>query len=85
MEKLNLLKIGLTTLVVLFLYKKLNKKEDFKVIDMYVALVIHQRRTCNPENKKKIQVPARWRELVISDLEALGLDLDGQLKSNVIG
>lgn len=47
------------------------------MVDMYVALVIAGRRTCNPENKSVPQVPAKWRNAVLADLEALGLDADG--------
>ncbi|MGN1013851.1 MAG: CD1375 family protein [Butyricicoccus sp.] len=46
--------------------------------DMYVALVIAGKRTCNPETAGVILVPARWRAAVMEDLEALGLDADGQ-------
>ncbi len=45
--------------------------------DMYVALVIAGRRTCNPENKSVVQVPARYRKVVLDELTALGLDADG--------
>lgn len=48
---------------------------------MYFELVKAQRRTCNPENRKKIQVPARWRDEVIALLEEDGRDLDGKIKS----
>lgn len=47
------------------------------MVDMYVALVIAGRRTCNPENKSVTLVPARYRDKVITELEALGLDADG--------
>ena len=49
-----------------------------KVMDMYVALVIAGRRTCNKENKKVRQVAPNYREAVLADLEALGLDADGK-------
>lgn len=48
------------------------------MLDMYVALVIAGRRTCNKENKAVRQVPANYREAVLADLEALGLDADGK-------
>lgn len=48
------------------------------MLDMYVALVIAGRRTCNKENKTVRQVPANYRETVLADLEALGLDGDGK-------
>jgi len=47
------------------------------MVDMYVALVIAGRRTCNPDNKDVKQVPKNYREKVLADLEALGLDADG--------
>lgn len=47
------------------------------MVDMYLALVIAGRRTCNPENKSVTLVPARYREKVLTELEALGLDADG--------
>ncbi|WP_235932784.1 CD1375 family protein [Peptoniphilus faecalis] len=47
------------------------------MLDLYVGLVSRQRRTCNPENKKVRQVPSIWREAVLEDLKALGLDADG--------
>ena len=53
-------------------------KGDIDMVDMYVALVINGRRTCNKENKKVKQVPANYRELVLADLEAIGLDADGK-------
>ena len=45
--------------------------------DMYLALVMAGRRTCNPDNKKVRQVPTKYRATVLADLEALGLDADG--------
>ena len=48
------------------------------MLDMYVALVIAGRRTCNRENKAVRLVPANYREAVMADLEALGLDADGR-------
>lgn len=47
------------------------------MVDMYVALVIAGRRTCNPENKSVPVVPTRYRKAVTAELEALGLDADG--------
>lgn len=47
------------------------------MVDMYVALVIAGRRTCNTNNKEVGQVPARLRAAVLVELEALGLDADG--------
>lgn len=51
---------------------------EIDMVDMYVALVIAGRRTCNKENKKVKQVPANYRDLVLADLEAIGLDADGK-------
>lgn len=50
------------------------------MVDMYVALVINGRRTCNEENKSVPLVPKKWRAKVLEDLEALGLDGDGNEK-----
>ena len=61
----------------LFLYKILKGKGGVSMLDLYVGLVSRQRRTCNPENKKVRQVPTIWREAVLEDLKALGLDADG--------
>ena len=61
----------------LFLYKFFVRKGGVSMLDLYVGLVSRQRRTCNPENKKVRQVPAIWREAVLEDLKALGLDADG--------
>lgn len=47
------------------------------MVDMYVALVIAGRRTCNLENKSVPLVPTRYRKAVTTELEALGLDADG--------
>lgn len=47
------------------------------MVDMYVALVINGRRTCNEENKSVPLVPKKWRAKVLEDLTALGLDANG--------
>lgn len=47
------------------------------MVDMYLALVIAGRRTCDPTNKAVTQVPAKYRAAVIEELEALGLDANG--------
>lgn len=60
-----------------FLYTILYKRGGVSMLDLYVGLVSRQRRTCNPENKKVRQVPKIWREAVLEDLKALGLDADG--------
>ena len=61
----------------LFLYTFFKGKGGVSMLDLYVGLVSRQRRTCNPENKKVRQVPKIWREAVLEDLKALGLDADG--------
>lgn len=61
----------------LFLYKFFARKGGVSMLDLYVGLVSRQRRTCNPENKKVRQVPKIWRDAVLEDLKALGLDADG--------
>lgn len=61
----------------LFLYKFFVRKGGVNMLDLYVGLVSRQRRTCNPENKKVRQVPKIWRDAVLEDLKALGLDADG--------
>lgn len=53
-------------------------KGGINMLDMYVALVMAGRRTCNPDNKVVKLVPSNWRSLVAADLESLGLDLDGK-------
>lgn len=60
-----------------FLYAFLKGRGGVSMLDLYVGLVSRQRRTCNPENKKVRQVPSIWREAVLEDLKALGLDADG--------
>ena len=47
------------------------------MVDMYLALVIAGRRTCNPETVGVTKVPERYREAVLAELTALGLDADG--------
>lgn len=61
----------------LFLYTFYKGRGGVSMLDLYVGLVSRQRRTCNPENKKVRQVPTIWREAVLEDLKALGLDADG--------
>lgn len=73
--KLNKVLIGFA-IASLFLYKILNGEVE-RMLDLYVGLVSRQRRTCNPDNKKVRQVPGIWREAVLEDLKALGLDADG--------
>jgi hypothetical protein len=43
----------------------------YNMVDLYVALIIAGRRTIG-------QVPAKFREAVIADLNALGLDENGE-------
>lgn len=75
-RKLNRVLIGFA-IASPFLYKILKDKGGVSMLDLYVGLVSRQRRTCNPENKKVRQVPKIWREAVLEDLKALGLDADG--------
>jgi len=56
-------------IIILFL-EWLRKKEVIKIIDLYVALIIADRRTFE-------QVPDRYKEEVKADLLALGLDENG--------
>lgn len=64
--------------IILIILKK--NKGGINMVDMYVALVIAGRRTCNPENKEVPLVPTRYRAKVLTELEALGLDADGNPK-----
>lgn len=75
-RKLNRVLIGFA-IASLFLYKFFKGEGGVSMLDLYVGLVSRQRRTCNPENKKVRQVPKIWREAVLEDLKALGLDADG--------
>ena len=75
-RKLNSVLIGFAV-ASLFLYKFFVRKGGVSMLDLYVGLVSRQRRTCNPENKKVRQVPKIWRDAVLEDLKALGLDADG--------
>lgn len=52
-------------------------KGEIQMVDLYIALVIAGRRTCNTENNEVTQVPTRYRDVVIKELIALGLDTDG--------
>ena len=63
----------LILLALIFIFGKVDKD----MVDMYVALVIAGRRTCNEKNKSVPLVPLKWRSAVLADLEALGLDADG--------
>lgn len=75
-RKLNKVLIGFA-IASPFLYKILKDRGGVSMLDLYVGLVSRQRRTCNPENKKVRQVPKIWRDAVLEDLKALGLDADG--------
>lgn len=75
-RKLNKVLIGFA-LASPFLYAFFKGRGGVNMLDLYVGLVSRQRRTCNPENKKVRQVPSIWREAVLEDLKALGLDADG--------
>lgn len=72
-----LIGIGIGAIVALFFIKFFNKKGEIEMLDMYIGLVVAGRRTCNEENKQVTLVPKKWRDLVLADLEALGLDADG--------
>lgn len=52
-------------------------KGEIQMVDLYIALVIAGRRTCNTKNNEVTQVPTRYRDVVIEELTALGLDTDG--------
>lgn len=52
-------------------------KGEIQMVDLYIALVIAGRRTCNTESNEVTQVPTRYRDVVIEELTALGLDTDG--------
>lgn len=75
-RKLNSVLMGFAV-ASLFLYKFFARKGGVSMLDLYVGLVSRQRRTCNPDNKKVRQVPKIWRDAVLEDLKALGLDADG--------
>ena len=60
--------------VVEFIFYMMKGEND--MADMYLALVMAGRRTCNAENKRVKQVPTKYREIVLKDLAALGLDAD---------
>lgn len=47
------------------------------MLDLYIALVIAGRRTCNPATNGVTLVPERYRAQVIDNLNAIGLDADG--------
>lgn len=47
------------------------------MVDMYLALVIAGRRTCDKNNKTVKLVPTRYLNAVLAELEALGLDANG--------
>ena len=72
--KFSLFKTILCSLFLLFI---LSRRGVTNMVDMYLALVIAGRRTCNEENKDVTLVPTRYRSLVLAELEALGLDADG--------
>jgi hypothetical protein len=53
------------------------RKEWIRMVDMYLALVIAGRRTCDKNNKTVRLVPTRYLNAVLAELEALGLDANG--------
>lgn len=64
--------------VVLITFLVLQRKEVSDMVDVYVCLVSHGRRTCNPANKTVKLVPERFREAVMIELTAMDLDADGK-------
>ena len=68
--------------VIEFIFYRTKGEKD--MADMYLALVMAGRRTCNTENKRVKQVPAKYREIVLEDLAALGLDADGNLQHSQV-
>ena len=66
-----------TIFVLLMFIKLFFLKGVIEMVDMYTALVIAGRRTCNGENKEVVQVPTRYKQAVLDNLTALGLDADG--------
>ena len=72
--------VGIVTIIITILcifHGIYGLKGEINMRDMYLALVIAGRRTCNPENKAVKQVPAKYREAVLEDLAAIDLDADG--------
>lgn len=53
------------------------KKGGINMVDMYVALVIADRRTADINNTSLPLVPERYRATVLADLLAIGLDGNG--------
>lgn len=49
---------------------KLNYKEENRMVDMYVVLIMNKRRQLD-------KIPAQWQALVAADLEAIGIDGNG--------
>lgn len=52
-------------------------KEEVNMVDMYLALVLAGRRTCDPNNTKVAQVHPKYRAAVLVELAALNLDANG--------
>ena len=52
-------------------------KGEIQMVDMYLALVIAGRRTCDKNNKTVKMVPTNFINAVMVELEALGLDANG--------
>lgn len=69
---LNIFYILITLIFIFFFLKGASN-----MVDMYTALVIAGRRTCNKENAEVTKVPTRYRDAVLENLTALGLDADG--------
>ncbi len=64
-------------ILITFIFMFFFLKGESNMVDMYTALVIAGRRTCNTENTKVTQVPTRYRNAVLENLTSLGLDADG--------
>lgn len=78
MKKMNKL-LNVSAIIALFFMSIIPRKGVKNMQDLYVGLVIANRRTCNPENKRVRQVPSMWRDAVLEDLKALGYDADGNI------
>lgn len=66
--------LNLIFVTIVFIYIK---KGFGNMLDLYTALVIAGRRTCNPETQGVTLVPEWYRAQVIDNLNAIGLDADG--------
>lgn len=76
-RKCNIFCLAIASIVFWNIFNK-SKGVYVFMVDMYVALVIAGRRTCNTNTKNVVLVPVTFRSHVITELEALGLDADGK-------